>query len=59
LVRYSRRGPIDAGARLIVVDTHRIGVFDARTLRLLHTVTILAAPAAPSSAAISPHGRRS
>lgn len=48
---------IDAGARLLVVDTHSISVFDANSLRRLSSVAITPAPSGPSAAAISPGGR--
>jgi len=48
---------IDAGARLLVVDARRVGVFDASSLRRLRAVAITPAPTAPSAAAISPDGR--
>ena len=46
----------DAGARLLVVDAHRISTFDASSVRRLRSAAITPAPAAPSAAAISPDG---
>jgi WD40 repeat protein len=47
---------IDAGARLLVVDTHNVSVFDANSGRSLSSAAITPAPAALSAAAISPDG---
>ena len=55
--RCSRCRLTDAGARVLVVDAHRISVFDASSVRRLSSAAITPAPAAPSAAAISPDGR--
>jgi WD40 repeat protein/transcriptional regulator with XRE-family HTH domain len=46
----------DAGARLLVVDTHRVSTFGASPVRRLSSAAISPAAAAPSAAAISPDG---
>ncbi len=47
---------VDAGSHLVVVGTRRVSVYDARSLRLVRSVTVTPAPALPSAAAISPDG---
>ena len=47
---------INAGARLLVVDAHRVSTFGANPVRRLSSAAITPAPAAPSAAAISPDG---
>jgi WD40 repeat protein/transcriptional regulator with XRE-family HTH domain len=46
----------DAGARLLVLDTHRVSTFGASPVRRLSSAAISPAAAAPSAAAISPDG---
>ena len=48
---------IDAGSRVLIVSTHDVEVFDARSMSLVSTVSITPVPVAPADAAISPDGR--
>ncbi len=48
---------VDGGTRLVVVSTHAVSVYEAPSLRLLHSVVVMPALRAPSAAAISPDGR--
>jgi DNA-binding SARP family transcriptional activator/WD40 repeat protein len=49
-------GLTEAGARVVVVDTQTVTVFDAHSLRRVSGAAITPAPPAPSAAAISPDG---
>ena len=46
----------EAGARLLVVDTHSVSAFGTNPVRQLSSAAITPAPTAPSAAAISPDG---
>jgi DNA-binding SARP family transcriptional activator/WD40 repeat protein len=48
---------VDAGARLLVVDSHNVSTFDASPVRRLSSAAITPAPDAVAAAAISPDGR--
>jgi WD40 repeat protein len=47
---------VGGGARLVVVATHRINVYDGRSLRLVRSAALPPTSAVPSAAAISPNG---
>ncbi len=48
---------IDAGTRLLVVSAHDVSLFNARSLRLMHTEAITPRAVLPYAAAISPDGQ--